>query len=84
MTANHKLQEHNTSLQTSVFVSLINDSVSKLSKDDCFPDSVKEKLKHFILCIDLLMPLVKEYQRFVSNFQGRKSEILILLAQDLC
>ena len=70
MRANHKLQEHNTSLETSVFVRLINDSVSKLSKDDCFPDSIKEKFKNFILCIDPLMPLVKEYQCLVSNFQG--------------
>ena len=70
MRANHKLQEHNTSLETSVFVRLISDSVSKLSKNDCFPDSIKEKLKNFILCIDALMPLVKEYQCLVSNFQG--------------
>ena len=70
MRANHKLQEHNTSLETSVFVRLINDSASKLSKDDCFPDSVKKNFKKFILCIDPLMPLVKEYQRLVNNFQG--------------
>ena len=70
MRANHKLQEHNIYMETSVFVRLINDSVSKLSKDDCFPDSVKEKFKNFILSIDPLMPLVKEYQRLVSNFQG--------------
>ena len=74
MRANHKLQEHNTSLETSVFVRLINDSVSKLSKDDCFPDSVKEKFKNFILCIDPLMPLVKEYQRLVSNFQWNEEK----------
>ena len=49
MRANHKLQEHNIYMETSVFVRLINDSVSKLSKDDCFQDSVKEKFKNFIL-----------------------------------
>ena len=45
---------HNTSLETSVFVRLINDLASKLSKDDCFPDSIKGKFKNFILCIDPL------------------------------
>ena len=43
MRANHKLQKHNNFLEISVFARLINDSVSKLSKDECFPDSVKEK-----------------------------------------
>ena len=70
MRANHKLQEQNISLETSVFVRLINNLVLKLSKDDCFPDSIKEKIKYFILCIDPLMSLVKEYQCLVSNFQG--------------
>ena len=63
MRTKHKLEEHNISLETSVFVRLINDSATKMSKDDCFPDS------NVILCIDPLMPLVKEYQCLVSNFQ---------------
>ena len=69
MRIKHKLQEHNISLETSVFVRLVNKSASKMSKDDCFPDSIKEKIKNLILCIDPLMPLIKEYQCLVSNFQ---------------
>ena len=77
MRANHKLQEHNIYLETSVFVRLINDSVSKLSKDDCFPDSVKEKFKNFILCIDPLMPLVKEYQCWSATFSEMKKSFIV-------
>ena len=69
MRIKHKLQEHNISLETSVFVRLVNKSASKMSKDDCFPDSIKEKIKNLILCIDPLMPLIKECQCLVSNFQ---------------
>ena len=68
MRTKHKLQEHNISLETSDFVRLINDSATKMSKDDCFPDSIKEKIKNVILFIDPLMPLVKEYQCLASNF----------------